>query len=265
MDDDISDIQEFYNGQVEHEDERLQRHQLERDLTWRYFKDYLPPSGSILEIGAATGGHTEWLGYLVTAVDLSGASLVNNRRRLESVGLIGQVEYHIADARTLENVPGHEFDAVLLMGPLYHLVALSGRQQAVRQSTSRLKDGGIFMSAWISRLGILGDLISKVPDWVREKEEVKSILEIGYNPENPRQGGFRGYFALPEEVVPLQEWAGLETILLAATEPVISADDESYNRLGDELRSLWLDLLYGISQRRELLASSRHWLYIGKK
>lgn len=53
--DDIRDIAAFYDAGVEDEDARLEEHQLEYDLIWRYMTRYLPPSGSILEIGAATG------------------------------------------------------------------------------------------------------------------------------------------------------------------------------------------------------------------
>ena len=56
--DDVSDIQDMYNNAMDSEHEKLERHRLEHDLTWRYFERDLPPSGSILEIGAATGRYT---------------------------------------------------------------------------------------------------------------------------------------------------------------------------------------------------------------
>src|ERR1044071_5855232 len=105
MTDDISDIIDYYEGDVEREDSRLQRHQLEYDLTWRYLTRYLPPAGSILEVGAATGRYTLALcqrGYAVTAVDLSAALLERCRRRLEASGLQGQAQFVVADARDLQ-------------------------------------------------------------------------------------------------------------------------------------------------------------------
>ena len=58
MIDDVSDIAFFYNSDPERERCRLDRHQLEYDLTWRYLNRYLPSQGSILEVGAATGRYT---------------------------------------------------------------------------------------------------------------------------------------------------------------------------------------------------------------
>ena len=85
MIDDVSDIAAMYDSDLGREDSRLDRHHLEYDITWRYLTRYLPPTGAILEIGAATGRYTLALcraGYSVTAVDLSAALLDACRRRL---------------------------------------------------------------------------------------------------------------------------------------------------------------------------------------
>ena len=125
MSDDVSDIAAYYNTDPERERSRLERHQLEHDLTRRYLNQYLPPQGSILEIGAATGRYTLELakrGYHVTAVDLSAGLLEGCGKSIADAGLEDQVRFILADARDLSEVTEREFDAVLLMGPLYHLV-----------------------------------------------------------------------------------------------------------------------------------------------
>jgi len=45
MTDDVSDIAELYNSNPQEEHSRLERHQLEYDLTWRYLDQYLPSQG----------------------------------------------------------------------------------------------------------------------------------------------------------------------------------------------------------------------------
>ena len=122
--DDLQDIIAFYDQNAENEHARLDRHQLEYDLTWRYLDAYMPASGSVLEIGAATGRYTLGLarrGYTVTAVDMSSRELDACRNNLAVEGLDGQVRLILADARDLSALSGQEFDTVLLMGPLYHL------------------------------------------------------------------------------------------------------------------------------------------------
>ena len=266
--DDLSDIASYYNSDPAREHTRLERHQLEYELTWRYLDRFLPPRGTILEVGAATGRYTLALvqrGYQVTAVDLSADLLEIGRENIRQAGLEGQVRFVAADARDLGQVLEMDFDAALIMGPLYHLILAEDRSAALAQVYQRLKPGGIVVSAFISRFGILGDLMRDVPAWIEDREDVRSLLASGQRPEGAPRGGFRGYFARVEEIAPLHEAVGFETLVLAGSEPAISADDESYNRLQGTRRQLWLDLLYEVSREQSTLAASRHLLFIGRK
>jgi len=266
--DDVSDIAAYYNNDPERERSRLERHQLEYDLTWRYLSQYLPSQGSILELGAATGRYTLELakqGYTITAVDMSLGLLEECRKSTADAGLERQVRFMVTDARDLSEVTEKGFDAVLLMGPLYHLVEEADRKVALKQVFDKLREGGILFSAFISRFGVLSDLIKDLPDWIEDQVKVRSLLTNGKRPENYPRGGFRGYFAHVSEIAPLHEAIGFETLAVVGVEPAISADDESYNRLEGRQRQLWLDLLYAISTEKSILGASRHLLYIGKK
>lgn len=268
MADDVSDIAAYYNSDPSREHTRLDRHQLEYELTWRYLEQYLPRRGSILEIGAATGRYTLELarrGYAITAVDLSADLLAACRRNLESAGLAERVRFVVADARDLAAVSGADFDAALLMGPLYHLILEGDRLAALRQVRDRLRPGGLLFSAFISRLGILGDLMAGMPEWIDDPRDVRSLIETGHRPDDAPRGDFRAYFVRSEEIAPLHEAAGFEMLALAGSEPAISADDESYNRLEGERRARWLDLLYEVSAEPSTLAASRHLISVARK
>lgn len=268
MIDDVSDITAYYNSALESEHSRLERHQLEYDLTWRYLNRYLPSQGSILEVGAATGRYTLELaerGYTLTAVDLSTVLIDECRKSIADEGLEKKVRFVVADARDLNGVVEKEFDAVLLMGPLYHLIVEADRKVALKEAYDRLREGGIIFSSFISRFGIMGDLLKDVPNWIEDQAEVRSILEQGKDPDDYLRGGFRGYFAQISEIAPLHEAIGFETLTVAGVEPAISADDESYNKLQGKQRQLWLDLFYEISAESSIIGASRHLLYVGKK
>jgi SAM-dependent methyltransferase len=266
--DDVSDIAAYYNKNVIGERDRLERHQLEHDLTWRYLKRYLPGQGSILEVGAATGGYTLDLarrGYAVTAVDMSSALLETCQQRLVEASLEQQVHLVLADARDLSAVKDRDFNAVLLMGPLYHLVYEEDRKMALKQVFERLRSQGVIFSSFISRFGIMGDLLKKMPEWIEREAEVHSIMEFGKDPDHLPDEGFRGYFARSDEIALLHEAIGFKKLLLAGVEPAISADDESYNKLEGKQRKLWLDLLEEMSTEESIIGASRHLLYVGRK
>ena len=268
MIDDVDDIAEHYDADPHEEDLRLEEHQLEHDLTWRYLNQYLPTRGSILEVGAATGRYSRQLakrGYAVTAVDLSAALIEQSRKHIIDEGLEPYVRFVVADARDLSEVAENDFDAVLMMGPLYHLIVEADRKLALKEAFDRLREGGIIFSAFLSRFGVMGDLLKNVPSWIEDQAEVRSLLEKGRRPDDYPRGGFRGYFAHVSEIAPLHETVGFQTITVAGVEPAISADDESFNRLQGKQRQLWLDLLFEISREQVIVGASRHLLYVGKK
>ena len=268
MMDDLTDIREFYNAAWDAEGNRLERHQLEADITWRYLNLHLPPRGRLLEIGFGTGAYTFPLakrGYRITAIDLADDYVTRCKAKAKELGLSGQIDFRTGDARQLKGIPRGEFDAVLLMGPLYHLLLETDRTAALRSAYACLKSGGVIFSAMISRFGILGDLIKDNPSWIENQEAVWSHIRHGHRPTNAPKGGFRGYFVRLEEIAPLHERVGFRTHKIAGVEPAISANDGSYNTLKGKQRDLWLDLLFEISSEQSMVASSRHILYIGQK
>jgi SAM-dependent methyltransferase len=243
---------------------------LEFDLTWCFLDKYLPPEGEILEIGAGTGRYTLGLvqrGYTVTVVEISKANFDACREYLADAGLEDRAKCILGDARDLSDVPEKEYDAVLLMGPLYHLVQESDRRMAVREAYAHLRPGGMIFSALISRFGIWGNILKNFSEVIEFKDEIRTVLNEGKDHPDWPKGSFRAYGATIDEIAPLHESLGFETIKLAGVEPAISTndDDERYNKLEGEIRQLWLDLLYEISVEPSIIGASRHLLYIGRK
>ena len=266
--DDIDDIRDYYVARRDPEDNRLERHQLERDITWLYLETYLPSQGHILEVGAATGQYTLELarrGYSVLAVDLAPTLVAIASERAAEEGLNDSIEFQVGDARFLSGIPEESFDAALVMGPLYHLVLQDERLMALKRVSQCLKGNGILFSSLLSRFGVLGDVLKKIPSWIEDEKYVSSIIENGKSPDDSPREGFRGYFATLDEIALLHEEAGFNKLIITGLEPAISADDESYNKLEGERRRLWLDLLFKISAEPSTVASSRHLMYIGRK
>jgi SAM-dependent methyltransferase len=125
---------------------------LEYLRTQELLRAALPTSGArILDVGGATGIHAEWLaadGHQVHVLDLVPSHVA------ASAGLPG-VTAELADARTLPCADA-SVDAVLLLGPLYHLRDPADRRQALRSAHRVLRPGGVLAAAGISRyMGLL--------------------------------------------------------------------------------------------------------------
>jgi S-adenosylmethionine-dependent methyltransferase len=268
MGDDTGDIRQFYDDSVEKENTRLERHQLEHDMTWRYLDKYLPRRGKILEIGCATGAYTIPLakrGYSVTAVDFAAKEVELCRDKVKGEHLEKQVTCLVADARDLSDITEKDYDAALVMGPLYHLVLEEDRETVLQQVKKHLKIAGLVFSTFISRYGIWGDVITNLPHYIEFERDVQSVISQGKDADLAYQkGNFRGYFATPEEIVPLHEKSGFKTVVFAGIE-TCGIRDEPYNSLKGKRRQLWLDFLFSISTQPSIIGASSHILYIGKK
>jgi ubiquinone/menaquinone biosynthesis C-methylase UbiE len=175
---------------------RLRAHGvLERVRTQELLARLLPaPPAAVLDVGGGTGVHAEWLaqrGYTVQLIDPV-AEHVAVAARLPGVTAA------VGDARSLPQADASQ-DAVLLLGPLYHLPERDDRLQALREARRVVRAGAPVIAAGISRYATLMDIGSDG----RLTAAVEPFLH-----ELHGTGVFRGgvagfttaYFHLPDEL-----------------------------------------------------------------
>lgn len=123
---------------------------LEMTRTQELLRRYLPASPArILDVGGGPGVHARWLvqdGYSVHLIDPI-------PRHVEQAKATGAT-VEVGDARKLSALDG-EADVVLVLGPLYHLIARSDRQQALAEAYRVLRPGGLLAAAGINRYSSL--------------------------------------------------------------------------------------------------------------
>ncbi|KAF7794018.1 hypothetical protein EIP86_005146 [Pleurotus ostreatoroseus] len=70
-------------------------------------------------------------------------------------------------------LPGEaeSFDAVLLLGPLYHIMSATLREEALRQAWGMVKHGGVLICAWVSRWAHYRDIAAKDPGRLALKQD----------------------------------------------------------------------------------------------
>jgi hypothetical protein len=168
----------------------------------------------------------------------------------------------VADARDLAGVIANDYDAALIMGPLYHLILEEDRQTALKETFKHLKLSGMIFSTFISRYGIWGDIMKDYPHYIELQKDVHSVIYEGRDAELAyKKGNFRGYFSTTSEIAPLHEQVGFKTLVLAGIETA-GVRDEVYNDLKGKRREMWLDLLFSISTEPSIIGASNHILYI---
>jgi len=127
---------------------------LERARTQEIIERYVAaPPGVVYDVGGGPGGYACWLarrGYAVHLLDAVPLHIEQARaasRRQPEHPLAGAA---VGDARQLP-FPDGSADAVLLLGPLYHLTERPDRLAAWREAGRVLKSGGVVLAAAISR------------------------------------------------------------------------------------------------------------------
>ena len=250
------------------EDERLLvgAGPLEFERTKELLSRVLEPGLRVADVGGGTGRYAEWLteiGCVVELVDTFPLHVQHARAR--SAGRFG---VRLGDARELP-FGDREFDAVLLLGPLYHLQEREDRLAALREAHRVCREGGVVAGAGISRLApLLGSVKSGS---FLEQRVLDNIVDESSGgrrvPPERRSGLFPdAWFHLPEELRAELGEAGLEVEAIYGVEGAgwlatgfveLWADPASRGRI--------LELARGLEQDERVAALSPHLLAVARR
>lgn len=260
-------VEQHYDKQAGNEWERLSRHRTEFAVTLRALSDHLPPPpAAILDIGGGPGKYAIELarfGYSVTLVDLSRRSLAY-AKKMSQEAQVELASYLHANALDLSSILPASFEAALLMGPLYHLLAEDQRRQAIGETKRSLQSGGLIFATFITRFAPFRQAASEEPEWLPQNRAYAfDLLETGVHEHG--EAFPDAYFAHPGEIIPLMEGSGFRTIRLMGCEGVVAGHEEMVNKLEEQAWQAWVELNYRLGQETSLYGASDHLLYIGEK
>jgi SAM-dependent methyltransferase len=245
---------------------------LERARTQELVLRHLaPPPGVVLDVGGAAGAYSFWLadaGYEVHLVDpvplhveqALATSNARSSRRLASA--------QVADARSLP-FADTSADAVLLLGPLYHLTELEDRLRALGEALRVLRPGGFVFAAAISRFasfvdGLRGPLF--------EDPAFASVVEgdLAHGQHRNETGNPRyfttAFFHHPAELAEEVAGAGLTLVDLFALEGPGATTPDFARRWADPAdRERLLALLRTVETEPTLLGASPHMLAVARR
>jgi SAM-dependent methyltransferase len=243
-------------------------------LTKELLARYLPPSGRVLDLGGGPGRYTIWLaehGYQVVLADLSPDLLALARTQIAAAGVSQQVEAIVeADACDLSHWPDASFDAVLSLGPFYHLPDPVDRARAAQELVRVLRPGGIAAVALMPGYALLRRTLA-LPD------ERQHLSDPGWRERLLQQGVFandvpgrftHGYGAQPAEIEPFFAQYGLHMLALAASEGIaggIQAEVAAMLTADSSFKKIVLDILVQTATDPSILGMASHLLYIGQR
>jgi SAM-dependent methyltransferase len=223
----------------------------------------------VLDCGGGPGRYAIELakkGYAVTLFDLSARNLVLAEHEARQANATLSAYEH-GTATDLSRFPDEAFDAVLLMGPLYHLLDARLRSQAICEARRVLRPGGPLFAAFITRYAALRYCAVYDTEWlVREPELTQSLLESGVlPPRGPESSAFVAYCAHPKEVPSTLREAGLDLVALLGVEGLVSMIEEGVNALSGASWDTWVDLNYRVAADPSAHSGAEHLLAVAVK
>jgi ubiquinone/menaquinone biosynthesis C-methylase UbiE len=245
---------------------------LELARTQILLERHLPaPPAVVADVGGGPGRYAMWLaerGYRVHLVDPVPLHIEQARAAANVRPGVMLASAEVGDARALP-MSDATADAVLLLGPLYHLPERADRLQALAEARRVCRPGGVIIAAAISRFastldGLRGGYLED-PAFAAV---AASDREDGRhrNPTGNPHYFTTAYFHRPEDLAAECSAAGLTHEATLAIEGPVWLLPDLDARLADYgRRAVLLDALAALESEPTLLGASAHLLTIARR
>lgn len=214
--------------------------------TLRLIDRYFPGKGHVLDIGGGPGRYAVELltrGYAVSLFDLSSELIALADKRLKALNLAVEGLY-VGDARHLEAFGDNSFDALLVMGPLYHLSHRSDRLMVLKEARRVLKPGGRALMAYLNSWGLIRTGLTDFPQHYENPQFVTSMFHEG--------GLGIWYWSNPDLARAELTEAGFETVAYGGMEGFAGGMAPIIDRLAKEYPRAYNEVLMAAIESTEL-------------
>ncbi len=246
--------------------------QLEFARTQELLKRFLPePPATLLDVGGGPGAYSCWLaqlGYEVHLIDPVPSHIEQAKSASQVQPDHPIASFTVGDARQLEFGDAMA-DAVLLLGPLYHLLERAERIVALREAYRTLKNGGLLFVAAISRFACALDGVFS--GWLNDPifaDIVRRDLQDGRhrNPTDKIMYFTDSYFHRVEELEEEIDEAGFvhqHTLAIEGPFGWLQNFDEWWK--DSARRERLLEICRAIESEPSLIGASAHILVVARK
>jgi len=260
-------VRDYYDQIVEQEWGRIENRP-EFLLTCRMLDRYIKSGDKVLDIGGGPGRYSLYLadkGCDVTLFDLSEENTKFAMEQATQQGL--SIRAIAGDARDVDKLIDEQFDYVLLMGPLYHLLEESDRVKAMEAALKLLKPGGVIFASFINAFAGLVFGMKYAPEQIDPslQSEAEYLNRVVARKSYAGDAFTKAFFINQNEILPFMEKFPLEKLHLFGQEGILSPCEANIMSQPQEIISLWLDYCEKIWEFEEYFSWSEHLMYVGRK
>lgn len=256
-------LEQYYTGHNEN-DRLLSNHgRVEYLTTMRYIQRYVKPGSRILEVGAGTGRYSIALaraGHHVTAVELIQHNIDVFKSQLMTQD---DIEIHQGNAIDLSIFADESFDAVLVLGPLYHLYTEEDQRAALCEAKRVLKKDGTLFAAYCMNEATMIQFCFQGDGQNMLNCLEKRMLTEDYKCISTPADLFQ--MMRIEEIDRLNSLCGLHRVQIVGVDTFANYMRDRINTWSEEVFQAFLQYHFAICERPDLIGASNHTLDILKK
>ena len=266
MEPDDTALRAYYERGLERERLSDGRGDLEFTRTTEIVLRRLPAAPAVVaDIGGGPGRYSLWLASLGYRVEHRDLIPLHVEQLAADAAQVPGIHTAVGDVRDLD-LPGASADAVLLLGPLYHLTGRADRVRALRECARIVRPGGAVFAAAITRWA------ARIDGMLRERLYLQSPLVVDLIDEVDRtgmlpplqEGGFTAFCHRPGELREEMAEAGLAVVDLVSVEGPAFILGDLDARMADPVdRSVALGVARAIEGVPELVGFGPHLIATG--
>jgi len=243
---------------------------IEFERTKEILLENLPPAPAVIyDIGGGYGEYSFWLtslGYDVYLYDIAEENIRMSMDMGEKLSLKLK-DAKVEDARSIDR-PDASADAILLLGPLYHIVESEERISCLKECYRLLKTNGVLFTGNITRYSTMLKYISlyDIQPHINDSEFYNIIENTVKNGIHTKKPMGLAYFHTPKELKEELETANFcDVDLRGVIGPcwLIRNLDEVWKDL--EKRETIMKVVRLLEKEESLMGISTHFLSISKK
>jgi len=244
---------------------------LEFEISLDIMKKYTEAGANVLDLGGGPGRYTQELskcGRIMSLGDISPELVAIAKEKnkgspnIKSIDVVNAIDLGIYDDSS--------FDAVLCMGPLYHLTDDEEILASLKEIHRVLKDDGVMIAGFIPRLSGTAGIIERAtysPDQVTA-ENLENTFTTGVFINNSKSGFQEGNYLTSGQVREFADKARFRQLSLRSTRGLGYKLEKGILEIRENNQALYRSIMEIIEKSAEeeaVVNTCGHALYIGRK
>lgn len=246
---------------------------LEYLLTMDIILNHFSQGDHVLDLGGGPGRYSielAKLGYKTYLADLSEDLLKEAELNIQKMNVDNVQSVKKVNATDLSVYQSATFNAVLLLGPLYHLTTSKERQSCIKEVYRVLKPNGIIIASFIP---YLSGAVGIVDRYFRDENQVnqKNLMDVFYSGvfHNQSDNGFQeGYYPKLEEIETLFAINGFMKKTTRSIRSFAYSREDKILKLKEHRQNMYdtmIKLIHETATEKSIVETCGHALYIGIK